>query len=408
MTEAVPPPTAATDLLPPTGPLAGVRVLDLSSVIMGPYATQILGDLGAEVISVEDRSGDTNRIMGPGPVPGLSGVALNILRNKRNICLDLKNPGGRAAFLRIAATCDVVVTNLRPGPLARLDLTYDRIREVKPDVVMCQAHGWPSAGPDADKPAYDDVVQAAAGIAHAFELQQGRPALAPTLVADKVAGLTIVYAVLAALLHRERTGDGQLVEVPMIDALTSFTLVEHGSAAIAEPPQGPAGYRRIVAPERRPFRTSDGWMAVLPYSARNYDDLFREGGRSDLVDDPRVSTASERNAHAGALYAEVETIIAGRTTAFWVDFCGEHDIPAGAVRTLDELVAELPVVNHPSAGEHREIPPPVRFTRTPTSVRRPAALLGQHTREILLEVGCSTAEVDELIASRAARDAGVS
>jgi hypothetical protein len=169
------------------GALAGVRILDLTSVVMGPYATQILGDLGAEVISVEEAGGDTNRIMGPGPEPGLTGVAMNLLRNKRNVCLDLKHPGGRDAFLRIAATCDVYVTNLRPAPLARLGLDYAAISAVRPDIVMVQAHGWPSDGPDANKPAYDDVIQAGSGIAHTFQLQSGTPALAPTLVASGTA-----------------------------------------------------------------------------------------------------------------------------------------------------------------------------------------------------------------------------
>ena len=379
------------------GPLAGVRVLDFSSVVMGPYATQILGDLGADVIALEEASGDTNRIMGPGPGRGMSGISLNLLRNKRNVCLDLKSEAGRDAFLRIAATCDVVVTNLRPAPLARLRLDYAAIREVRADIVMCQAHGWPSDGVDANKPAYDDVIQASAGIADAFERQSGTPALAPTLVADKVAGLTIVYAVLAAMFHRERTGEGQFVEVPMIDALTSFTLVEHGCAAIPEPPLGSAGYSRMLAPERRPYATTDGWVAVLPYSASNYNDLFREGGRLDLIDDARVLSASTRAVNAGDLYALIDPIIATRSSGFWIEYCSRHDIPAGPVRSLDDLVAELPIEQHPTMGAYRQIPPPVRFAATPASVRRHAPLLGEHGREVLLEAGLSDDAIDALV-----------
>ena len=379
------------------GPLAGVRVLDLSSAVMGPYATQILGDLGAEVIAVEEASGDTNRIMGPGPSRGMSGISLNLLRNKRNVCLNLKSEAGRDAFLRIAATCDVLVTNLRPAPLARLRLDYAAIREVRADIVMCQAHGWPSDGADANKPAYDDVIQASAGIADAFERQSGTFALAPTLVADKVGGLTIVYAVLAAMFHRERTGEGQFVEVPMIDALTSFTLVEHGCAAIPEPPLGPAGYPRVLAAERRPYATTDGWVAVLPYSASNYNDLFREGGRLDLIDDPRVLSAAARVANAADLYALIDPIIATRSSEFWIEYCSRHDIPAGAVRSLDDLVAELPVEQHPTLGAYRQIPPPVRFAATPASVRRHAPMLGEHGREVLREVGLSDDAIDALV-----------
>ncbi|MEI7617556.1 MAG: CoA transferase [Actinomycetota bacterium] len=379
------------------GPLAGVRVLDFSSVVMGPYATQILGDLGADVIAIEESSGDTNRVMGPGPARGMSGISLNLLRNKRNVCLDLKSEPGRNAFLRIAATCDVVVTNLRPAPLARLRLDYAAIREVRADIVMCQAHGWPSDGADANKPAYDDVIQASAGIADAFERQSGTPALTPTLVADKVAGLTIVYAVLAAMFHRQRTGEGQFVEVPMIDALTSFTLVEHGCAAIPEPPLGSAGYPRVLAAERRPYATTDGWVAVLPYSASNYNDLFREGGRLDLIDDPRVLSASARAVNAGDLYALIDPIIATRSSAFWIEYCSRHDIPAGPVRSLDDLVAELPIEQHPTMGSYRQIPPPVRFSSTPAGVRRHAPMLGEHGREVLREVGLSDQEVDALV-----------
>ena len=379
------------------GPLAGVRVLDLSSAVMGPYATQILGDLGAEVIAVEEASGDTNRIMGPGPSRGMSGISLNLLRNKRNVCLNLKSEAGRDAFLRIAATCDVLVTNLRPAPLARLRLDYAAIREVRADIVMCQAHGWPSDGADANKPAYDDVIQASAGIADAFERQSGTFALAPTLVADKVGGLTIVYAVLAAMFHRERTGEGQFVEVPMIDALTSFTLVEHGCAAIPEPPLGPAGYPRVLAAERRPYATTDGWVAVLPYSASNYNDLFGEGGRLDLIDDPRVLSAAARVTNAADLYALIDPIIATRSSEFWIEYCSRHDIPAGAVRSLDDLVAELPVEQHPTLGAYRQIPPPVRFAATPASVRRHAPMLGEHGREVLREVGLSDDAIDALV-----------
>lgn len=385
------------------GPLDGIRVLDLTSVVMGPLATQVLGDLGADVICVEEARGDTNRIMGPGPEPGMSGVSLNLLRNKRNVCLDLKSPGGRDAFLRIAATCDVVITNLRPGPLARLRLTYEDVRAVRPDVIMCQACGWPSDGPDAERPAYDDVIQAGSGVAAAFALQRGEPSMAPTLVADKVAGLTIAYGVLAALVHRGRTGEGQFLEVPMIEALTAFTLVEHGCAAVPEPALGAAGYPRILVPERRPFATADGWMAVLPYSRDNYNDLFAEGGRSDLVDDPRVVSARSRMAHAGELYALIEPILATRPTAHWVAFCDAHDIPASAVRSLDELVAEQPVAEHPHVGSYHQIRPPVRFSATPASVRRPAPRLGEHSDEVLAEVGLGADEIATLRSSGALR-----
>ncbi|MDA3041307.1 MAG: CoA transferase, partial [Actinomycetota bacterium] len=310
------------------GALSGVRVLDLTSVVMGPLSTQLLGDLGADVVSIEDSVGDTNRSMGPGPQPGLSGVSLNLLRNKRSVSLDLKHPEGRAAFLRLAATADVMVTNLRPGPLGRLRLTYEDIRSVRPDIVFCQAHGYPSDGPQADSPAYDDIIQSASAVGELFERQGHEPSLLPTLVADKVAGLTIASAVLAALFHRSRTGRGQRIEVPMIDVMRAFVLVEHGAGAIPEPPVDKAGYRRILTPERRPQRTSDGWINVLPYTREHYQTLFGAGGRDDLFDDPRTETRESRIANSDSLYREIAAILTQRSTQQWLALCDEHDIPA--------------------------------------------------------------------------------
>ena len=396
MTAPRQPMTDPVDRASAPGPLHGYRVLDLSSVIMGPFATQTLGDLGADVIAVEDRSGDTNRSMGPGPLPGLSGVSMNLLRNKRGVALDLKLPAGRQAFLRLAETADVLVTNLRPGPLGRLALTYDDVVAVRPDIVFCQAHGYPSDSEQADAPAYDDIIQSASAIGHLFERQGHRPSLLPTLVADKVSGLTIVSAVLAALLHRAATGEGQHIEVPMIDVMRSFVLVEHGAGAIPEPPLSPAGYPRILTPERRPQQTADGWINVLPYAEAHYHALFRAGDREDLITDPRIATRASRIANSDTLYREVAHILRGRTTAQWLEFCRQEGIPATAAATLDDLVDELPIAQHPVAGTYRVIPPPVRFSATPASVRAPAPVLGQHGREVLASVGYDEAALDEL------------
>lgn len=383
------------------GPLAGIRVLDLTSVVMGPYATQILGDLGADVIWVEDAKGDTNRYMGVGPDPLMSGVALNVLRNKRNIGLDLKAPGGRDAFLRIAATCDVVVTNLRPGPLSRLGLTYEDVRAVRTDVVFCQAQGWPTDSPDADLPAYDDIIQTATGFGDVFERATGRPTMVPSIVADKVSGLTIAYSIMAALFHRERTGEGQRVEVPMVEAVGSFMLVEHGAGAIPEPPLTPAGYPRILTPNRRPHRTTDGWIAVLPYSNRHYRDLFTEGGRPELMDDERMRSERSRIVHADWLYQCVGEIVAHATTSHWEAFCRGHDIPASPVVRLDDMVAALPIEQHERFGPYRSIGFGSRFSATPPSVRRHAPVRGQHDDEILTEAGLGAEEIAALRAGGA-------
>ncbi|MDG2112482.1 MAG: CoA transferase [Actinomycetota bacterium] len=378
------------------GPLDGITVLDLSSVVMGPLSTQLLGDMGADVVTIEDRTGDTNRSMGPGPRPNLSGVSLNLMRNKRSVGLDLKHPDGRRAFLRLAETADVVVTNLRPGPLGRLGLTYDEVAEVRPDIVFCQAHGYPSDSDMADAPAYDDIIQSASGIGDLFERQGHQPSLLPTLVADKVSGMTIANAVTAALFYRERTGEGQHIEVPMIDVMRSFVLVEHGAGSIAEPPSDIAGYRRILTAERRPQQTADGWINVLPYVEEHYHALFSAGGRDDLLDDPRMATRESRIANSDSLYRDVAAILRQRTTEEWLEFCAAEAIPATRAAKLNDLVDPLPLVEHPVAGPYRQIPPPVRFSATPTAVRSHAPLVGEHGREVLAQAGYSDDELDAL------------
>lgn len=351
------------------GPLDGIRVLDLSSVVMGPLATQILGDLGADVITVETRDGDINRIMGSGPYPGLSGVSLNLLRNKRNISLDIAHPDGRAALLRVAADCDVFVTNLRPGSVGRLRLRYPDIASIRPDVIYCQAHGYPSDSAQADAPAFDDIIQAACGV----------PA----------------YSIIAALFHRARTGEGQKVEVPMADAMLAFLLVEHGSGAISRPARGPAGYQRILTPLRGALRTADGWIAVQPHRAAHWAALLRAAGHDDLVGDPRLSSRALWR-EPGFGYATLGRVLATKTTAQWLAFCADAGIPAAAAPGLDELIDALPEDEHPDAGWYKVIPPPTRFSATPASVRRPAPLVGQHAREVLAEAGLTEEQIARL------------
>ena len=389
------------------GPLDGIRVLDLTSVVMGPLATQVLGDLGADVITIESGRGDTNRGMGPGPMRQLSDVSLNLLRNKRNVALDLKAPAGLAALLRITATCDVFVTNLRPGPLNRLGLGYDQIAAVRPDVVFCRAQGFRSDSPEADEPAYDDIIQAAGGVSDVVRRATGTPAMAPTLIADKVTGLVLTYAILAALVHRERTGHGQEIEVPMVDALRAFMLVEHGSGAMSgeDRAERETGYQRILTPFRRPQRTTDGWIATFPYLDAHWDALLRAGGRDDLVGDFRLSREG-RYKHTAFVYSTLESVMATRSTAEWLELCRRETIPAAEAADLDDIIDALPDAEHPAAGTYKLVPPPVRFSRSPASIRRHAPLIGQHNREVLEEVGFTTAEIGSLEASGVLRTRG--
>ncbi len=382
-----------------TGPLAGIRVLDLTSVIMGPLATRTLGDLGADVITVEVLRGEPHRTMGPGPHPQLSGIALNLMRNKRSIALDLKVPEGRQACLDLAATTDVMITNLRPGPVHRLGLDYASVRAVRPKIIYCQAHGYPSDSDQAEAPAYDDIIQSASAVGDVFRRAGHEPTLMPTLVADKVAGLTIANAVLAALVHRGTTGEGQHVEIPMIDVMRAFILTEHGAGAISEPPMTGPGYPRILTPQRKPQPTVDGWINVLPYDRDHYIALFTEGGRTDIETDRRFRTRAGRFENSDSLYGDVAAILATRTTGEWLTFCKAHGIPATAAATLDDLVDELPLAEHPTAGTYRVIRPPERFSATPVGVHRPAPMIGEHGRQLLTEVGYDPLQIDDLVAN---------
>lgn len=382
------------------GPLHGIRVLDVSSVVMGPYATQLLGDLGAEVIAIETRHGDTNRVMTLGPVPGLSGTALNLMRNKRSVQLDLKQPSGRQALLDIAATCDVMITNLRPGPLRRLGLTYEQVAQVRPDIVFCQAQGFSSDSERAEAPAYDDIIQSATAIPDLFVRQGHEPSLMPTLIADKVCGMAIQSAVLAALLHRSTTGEGQRIEVPMVDVVSSFLLVEHGGGGIPEPPSNDPGHLRILTPWRKPQPTADGWIHILPYRAGHYRRVFEAGGRPDLAaDDARFAEPAARFANSDSLYESVASVTPSLRTERWLEICDADGVPATAVASLDDLLAELPIVEHPVAGAMRQIPHPVRYGRTPAGVRRHAPLCGENGTEVLAEVGYSPEQIDRLRAA---------
>jgi crotonobetainyl-CoA:carnitine CoA-transferase CaiB-like acyl-CoA transferase len=385
----------------PTGPLSGVRVLDLTQVVMGPYATQILGDLGADVITIEPPNGDPLRAIGTGSHPQLGGAALNMLRNKRNIALDIKVPEGMSAFSRLVASCDVFITNLRPEPLVRLGLTYKALAEVKPDLIYCEAHGFPTEGARADEAAFDDAIQASAGVAAMMGKLYGSPALIPTVLADKVSGLAIAYAVAAALYHRSLTGQGQRIEVPMHDVMSAFVLAEHGADAIQQPPLGPPGYGRLLTPNRKPYPTLDGFVLLIPYSKRNWVDLFKAGGIERPEDDPRLASATSRSQHYDALYAEVADIVRTRTTAYWRQWSAQHGIASSEIATLEDLVADLPQAEHPVSGRYKTIPAPVRFSLTPQDVRRPAPLIGQNNREVFAEIGFTDSELNALEASGA-------
>ena len=390
------------------GPLTGIRVIDLSTVIMGPYATQILGDLGADVITIEHPAGGTYRGMSPGPHQELSGIVLNLLRNKRNLSLDLKIPEARDALNRLIQSADVLVTNLRPKPLARMGLSYEAVQALKPDIIFCQAQGYPTDSERADEPAYDDTIQASTGMAAAFLQVAGKTWIAPTIVADKVSALTVVYGILAALFERERTGQGQRIEVPMSETMTAFMLVEHGAAAVAQPPQGPPGYARALSPYRSPQRTADGHLCILPYKPSDWETIFRAVGRDDLADDPRIGHGYARVApeNFDFVYGQLQEVAPRLTTAEWKKLCLELNIPFADVVSFAEMLDELPCEEHPVTGAYRVLPQPVRFSCHATGqIRHHADVIGASTAEVLREVGFDEQQISNMLTSGAAKQA---
>jgi crotonobetainyl-CoA:carnitine CoA-transferase CaiB-like acyl-CoA transferase len=387
------------------GPLEGVRILDLTTVIMGPYATSILADLGADVIKVEEPGGDMLRGLGGSRSPGMSGMALGLNRNKRCVVLDLKTPEGRDVLDRLITRVDVVVTNLRPSSRERLGLTYERLREVKDDIVMCTAQAFRTGSIEQDRPAYDDIVQARSGMTSLFEPSAGTRAYAPFIVADKVSGLTIVYSIMAAVIHQRRTGQGQWVDVPMVDTMVAFNLVEHLNGHTFEPPAGEFGWTRVLTKIRQPQRTADGWVCLLPYSDRNWADFFRFTDRADAAADPRFATTNDRHKNMDALLAIVAEAAHAHTTAEWLTFCAGHNIPASEVADLIDIPTDLYVTktglvsthHHPTEGAYRVVASPARFSASPPPPGSHARPAGADTRTVLLEAGLSRDRIEALI-----------
>lgn len=380
----------------PTGPLVGLRVIELATVIMGPYAGAQLADLGADVIKVEAPDGDPTRHFHPRRSPGMAGAALNINRNKRSVCLDLKTGPGRSALLTLLGTADALITNVRPGALRRLGLAHEDLAAEHPGLVYVSAHGFREDSPQRDSAAYDDIVQAASGLVWLNEQVSGEAYFVPTALVDKVCGLVIVQSVLAALHHRDRTGEGQHVEVPMADTMIAFNLVEHLAGASLEPTEDPGyGYSRMLSTERKACRTADGWMCILPYSDRNWRDFFTHAGRPELAADPRFTTMPGRVAHADALYAQMRELTPSLRSAQWQEFCDRVSIPAHPVRSIRDAAESdyarggglLRSVRHPTEGACRIAAPPVRYSGTPAGLYRHFPRLGADTEGVLTEAG---------------------
>lgn len=402
---------AAREEKPGTGgPLAGIRVLDLTSVVLGPLATQILGDYGADIVKVESPSGDMMRANGVSLHPGMSSIFLALNRNKRSLALDLGKEEGAEILRRLIRSADVFVHNMRIDAIERLGFGYEAVANINPRIVYCAATGFDQDGPDRGKPAFDDIIQAASGLVALAGSGHDAPDYMPTLIADKTTGMAVVNAVLAGLFHRERTGMGQYIEVPMLETMTAFVLAEHLGGLTFEPSPAPAGYARLLAGGRKPHATKDGHLCMLPYTAEHWVAFFKASGRPEIAKTLDVEDRQKRNANIRALYSILAEIMREKTTAEWMAVCEELDIPATPIYALDKLpehpqlkaVGLFETTQHPSEGTIRYVRPPTKFAASPASVRTPAPLLGEHTEEILREAGVSETEFRALVEKRIA------
>ncbi|UCI31944.1 CaiB/BaiF CoA transferase family protein [Mesorhizobium sp. B4-1-4] len=392
------------------GPLDGLRVLDLTSVLMGPFATQTLGDLGAEIIKVEAPEGDIIRQIGPSRHPGMGPLFLNTNRSKRSIALDLKNPAGRKAMLRLARNADLVVSNIRPRSMAQLGLSYEDFEKVNPQIIYAALIGFDLRGPYADRPAYDDLIQGGACLAYSFSRAGRRPAYVPTAIADRFVGVAAINAILAAVIERNASGRGQKIEIPMFETMVALVLGDHLGGLTFDPPFDQGGYQRQLSPDRRPYQTSDGYVCALIYNDGHWERFFKAIGRPDIPQsDARFASFASRMANIDEVYAELSRIMLTKTTVDWLQLFLEADVPAMPMHSFESVLEDehlkatgfFRMVEHPSEGPVRSMAVPVRFSRSDVALDRLAPRLGEHGREILAEAGFGNDEIVQMTASGA-------
>jgi crotonobetainyl-CoA:carnitine CoA-transferase CaiB-like acyl-CoA transferase len=395
-----------------SGPLTGIRVLDLTTVLMGPYATQIMADMGADVIKIEPPDGDTLRGIGPMRNPGMGNIFLHVNRNKRSLVLDLKKEDGLAIFFMLAKTADVVVSNIRPQAMRRLGISYERLRALNAKIIYAGLYGYSETGPYAGKPAYDDLIQGAVAVPSLMsKASGGEPRYVPLTLADRTVGLMAANAILAAIVARSVSGVGQEIEVPMFETMAQYVLSDHMGGETFVPAIGPTGYPRLLAPERRPYRTRDGYVCALIYSDKQWQTFLKLIGKAELFyEDPRFASIGERTRHINDLYVLVGEAITTKTTAEWLMLLEQADIPSIRLHDVDSLIADehlvqtgfMQTVTHPTEGLIRELGVPIRLSGTPVAAQQqPAPTLGQHSEEVLLAAGLSAQELRSLVASGA-------
>ena len=396
-----------------SGPLDGVRVIDMTMNVMGPYASQVLGDMGADVCKIEPPEGDTLRGFGPSRSKGLGPYFLNLNRNKRSLALDLKRPEGGDVLRRMLAKADVLLYSFRPKAMARLGVSYADVSAINPGIVYCGAFGYGQSGPYADRPAYDDLIQAAIGLPVLQARGVGEPAYVALALMDRVVGLMSASSVGMALYHRERTGQGQAIEAPMFESMAEFVMGDHLYGETFEPPLGPVGYVRMMDKNRKPYPTKNGHIGVLVYNDKHWRRFFEGLGRPDMAADERYTTIAGRTQNIGFLYSFLAETLVTRSTEEWLAFFAAADIPAMRLATPAGLLEDehmkaidfFKVVDHPTEGRVRVMDIPQRWSHTKPEIKRLAPRLGEHSAEVLGEYGFSSEEIERLAASATIRGA---
>ncbi|MEI7712062.1 MAG: CoA transferase [Rhodospirillales bacterium] len=389
----------------PTGPLAGIRVIDLTTVVLGPFASQVLGDMGADVIKIETQEGDYTRYIGPSRTEGMAAYFATLNRNKRSLALDLKKPAAIAALRALIDTADVFVHNMRLGAAKRLGLDYENLSKRNPKLIYAAASGFREGSSMQEFPAYDDLIQGMSGTASLNAGPDGAPRYFPTVMVDKLTGSTLASMIGMALFHRERTGQGQAVHVPMMETILSFMLVEHLWHGVLGEPEKGLGYPRMLTPHRRPYRTQDGFISVIAVSDKQWQTVFAAMGVPELAVDPRFATLSGRSDNVDALYATLTDGMRKKTTAEWLAILRPQDIPCGPANSLldlfdDDYLREtnfFQKADHPVEGEVVVTAIPGRFSATPPNLQRLWPKLGEHNREVLRDAGYSETEIDDIV-----------